>query len=138
MILSGKVKKTGGWITCNGEACDDLSRYRSRTAFVPQEDVMHRELTVLENITFSADIRLPPDWTPEQKREKVMQTLYTLDLTHIQHSIIGDEFERGISGGQRKRVNVGLELVADPKLLFLDEPTSGLDSVSATKLCTIL
>ena len=87
---------------------------------------------------FSADIRLPVDWTPEMRREKVMQTLYTLDLTHIQHSIIGDEFERGISGGQRKRVNVGLELVADPKLLFLDEPTSGLDSVSATKLCTIL
>jgi len=137
-LITGKVKKTGGWITCNGEACDDLSRYRSRTAFVPQEDVMHRELTVLENVTFSADIRLPVDWTPEMRREKIMQTLYTLDLTHIQHSIIGDEFERGISGGQRKRVNVALELVADPKLLFLDEPTSGLDSVSATKLCKIL
>ena len=67
-----------------------------------------------------------------------MQVLYTLDLTHIQHTIVGDEFERGISGGQRKRVNVGLELVADPKLLFLDEPTSGLDSVSATKLAKIL
>ena len=67
-----------------------------------------------------------------------MQVLYTLDLTHIQHTIVGDEFERGISGGQRKRVNVGLELVADPKLLFLDEPTSGLDSVSATKLSKIL
>ena len=50
-LITGKVKKTGGWITCNGEPCDDLSKYRSRTAFVPQEDVMHRELTVLENIT---------------------------------------------------------------------------------------
>mmetsp|Transcript_26760 Transcript_26760/g.80819 ORF Transcript_26760/g.80819 Transcript_26760/m.80819 type:complete len:958 (-) Transcript_26760:85-2958(-) len=137
-LITGKVKKTGGWITVNGEPCDDLSQYRSRTAFVPQEDVMHRELTVLDNITFSANMRLPANWTEEQKREKVMHTIYTLDLTHVQHSIIGDEFERGISGGQRKRVNVGLELVADPKILFLDEPTSGLDSVSATKLCKIL
>ena len=68
--ITGKVKKTGGWITCNGEACDDLSRYRSRTAFVPQEDVMHRELTVLDNITFSGQTRLPADWTQEMKRKR--------------------------------------------------------------------
>ena len=61
------MKKTGGRITCNGEEVEDLSKFRSRTAFVPQEDVMHRELTVLENVTFSADIRLPVDWTPEMR-----------------------------------------------------------------------
>mmetsp|Transcript_13795 Transcript_13795/g.42740 ORF Transcript_13795/g.42740 Transcript_13795/m.42740 type:complete len:976 (-) Transcript_13795:85-3012(-) len=137
-LITGKVKKTGGIITVNGEEVEDLQRFKQRTAFVPQEDIMLRELTVLDNITFSANMRLPANWTTEMKREKVMEVLCTLGLTHVQHSIIGDEFERGISGGQRKRVNVGLELVADPKILFLDEPTSGLDSVSATKLCKIL
>ena len=62
----------------------------------------------------------------------------TLGLVQIQDSIIGDEEQRGISGGQRKRVNVGLELVAEPSILFLDEPTSGLDSASALELCNTL
>jgi len=137
-LITGKVKKTGGIITVNGEEVEDLQRFKQRTAFVPQEDIMLRELTVLDNITFSANMRLPANWTTEMKREKVMEVLCTLGLTHVQHSIIGDEFERGISGGQRKRVNVGLELVADPKILFLDEPTTGLDSVSASKLCKTL
>ncbi|EGB07189.1 hypothetical protein AURANDRAFT_28076, partial [Aureococcus anophagefferens] len=96
--------------------------------FVPQEDIMHRQLTVLENLEFSAMTRLPATWTLARRgRELVIKVLYELNLVKIQHSKIGDERcrSRGVSGGQRKRVNVGLELVADPKVLFLDEPTSG-------------
>ena len=99
---------------------------------------MHRELTVFENLEFSAHTRLPADWAPSRKQQMIFKVLDSLNLAAIQRSKIGDEFERGISGGQRKRVNVGLELVADPKVLFLDEPTSGLDSVSATELSEML
>lgn len=137
-LVTGKVAKTSGVIRVNGEECASLAKWRSRVAFVPQEDVMHRQLTVLENLTFSASARLPATWPEARKRELVMKVLYVLNLVKIQHSKIGDEFERGVSGGQRKRVNVGLELVADPKVLFLDEPTSGLDSVSATELACML
>jgi len=137
-LVTGKVKKTSGVIRVNGEECDSLARWRSRVAFVPQEDVMHRELTVFENLEFSAHTRLPADWAPSRKQQMIFKVLDSLNLAAIQRSKIGDEFERGISGGQRKRVNVGLELVADPKVLFLDEPTSGLDSVSATELSEML
>ena len=137
-LVTGKVKKTSGVIRVNGEECDSLAKWRSRVAFVPQEDVMHRELTVLENLEFSAYTRLPATWAPSRKQALVFKVLDSLNLVQIQRSRIGDEFTRGISGGQRKRVNVGLELVADPKVLFLDEPTSGLDSVSATELSLML
>ncbi|KAH8050447.1 ATPase [Aureococcus anophagefferens] len=137
-LVTGKVKKTSGVIRVNGEECASLAKWRSRVAFVPQEDVMHRELTVLENLEFSANTRLPATWAPSRKQALVFKVLDSLNLVQIQRSKIGDEFNRGISGGQRKRVNVGLELVADPKVLFLDEPTSGLDSVSATELSLML
>merc|ERR1712190_697302 len=58
----------------------------------------------------------------------------TLEIDHIQHSVIGDENRRGISGGQKKRVNIGLELTAVPKIIFMDEPTSGLDGAAALSL----
>ena len=64
--------------------------------------------------------------------------LMLLDLEKIRHERIGNSKERGISGGQRKRVNIGIELVADPWMLFLDEPTSGLDSAGAFKVVSIL
>ena len=61
-----------------------------------------------------------------------------LNLYDVRHSLIGDENTRGISGGQRKRVNIGIEMVADPAVLFLDEPTSGLDSTGSLEVCTAL
>ena len=91
------------------EPCDDLGKYRSRTAFVPQEDVMHRELTVFENLEFSAYTRLPADWAPSRKQRLIFKVLDSLNLAAIQRSKIGDEFERGISGGQRKRVSACVE-----------------------------
>ena len=137
-LVTGKVKKTSGSIYVNGEECESLEKWKSRVAFVPQEDVMHRRLTVLQNVAFSAYLRLPTTTDDAYKHKKINETLVSLNLDKIKHSIIGDEYQRGISGGQRKRVNVALELVADPKVLFMDEPTSGLDSVSATELCQML
>ena len=101
---------------------------------MPQEDVMIRNLTVRDNIGFSASYRLPATMTYAETQDVVNETLLSLGIDHVQHSIIGDERERGVSGGQRKRVNIGIELAALPKVLFLDEPTSGLDSTSSTTL----
>ncbi|KAJ8606829.1 hypothetical protein CTAYLR_009173 [Chrysophaeum taylorii] len=137
-LITGKAKKTSGQIFVNGEECESLAPWKSKVGFVPQDDIMHRRLTVLQNVTFSAELRLPASMPAATKTDKVRATLATLKLDHVRHSIIGDERKRGVSGGQRKRVNVALEIVADPSVLFLDEPTSGLDSVSATELAKML
>eukprot|EP00891_Asterochloris_glomerata_P004256 jgi/Astpho2/4256/e_gw1.00064.69.1_t len=119
-----------GHITVNGQP-GSLRRFKRVMGFVPQDDIMYPMLTVDENLTFSARIRLPADFTHGQHLHYVEQAIQVLQLDDIRHEVIGDEETRGISGGQRKRVNIGLELVADPILLFLDEPTSGLDSTSS-------
>ena len=98
---------------------------RKTVGFVPQDDVMIKTLTVRDNLTFSARYRLPASTTSKQIEEKVNEMLFELGIPHVQHSVIGDEYTRGISGGQRKRVNIGIEMIAEPLILFLDEPTSG-------------
>jgi len=98
---------------------------------------MLRELTVRENIVYSARIRLP-SWSAKEIEDHVNAVINALGLDHVQHSQIGDEFTRGVSGGQRKRVNIGIELAACPIALFLDEPTSGLDSTAALSVCQTL
>ena len=84
---------------------------------------MIRNLTVRDNISFSASYRLPATMSYAETQGVVNDTLLSLGIDHVQHSIIGDERERGVSGGQRKRVNIGIELGALPSILFLDEPT---------------
>ena len=128
-LLSGKTEPTGGTLAVNGEHAS-LKDYRKVVGFVPQEDIMIRELSVEENIRHSAFMRLPASMSRKKKLERVYQVMESLDLLRIRSSIIGDEIIRGISGGQRKRVNVAMELVADPSLLALDEPTSGYVVVS--------
>lgn len=122
-LISGKNEFTGGKLLVNGKE-GSLAQYRRLVGFVPQEDIMIRELTVYENIRHAAMMRLPSSWTTEKKLERVEAVLQSLDLDHVRNSIIGDEIRRGISGGQRKRVNVAMELVSDPALICLDEPTS--------------
>lgn len=137
-LVTGKAQRTTGSIRVNGNEVNGLDEYKKLVGFVPQEDIMLRELTVRDNISFSAQYRLPKNMSNEEIQTKINHTLAVLDIAHVQHTVIGDERERGVSGGQRKRVNIGIELVAAPMVLFLDEPTSGLDSTTSTSLCRTL
>ncbi|XP_028413508.1 ABC transporter G family member 28-like [Dendronephthya gigantea] len=131
--LSGKAYygDANGEILFNNEVVKGIKQFRSITGFVPQEDTMHRNLTVHEVLYYQAMLRLPSGTDTRTIKYKIRQTLNILEISHVANSLIGDEETRGISGGQRKRVNIGMELIADPTLLFLDEPTSGLDSTSS-------
>ncbi|TPX56194.1 hypothetical protein PhCBS80983_g04712 [Powellomyces hirtus] len=136
-LLTNKAKRTEGSVNING-VDEELSHYRKLIGFVPQEDIMLRELPVRDLLMHSALMRLPAEWSNKRKKDLVLDTIAFLGLDHIMNSTVGDEVERGISGGQRKRVNIGMELVAAPSVLFLDEPTSGLDSATSFEVCQLL
>jgi ABC-type multidrug transport system ATPase subunit len=100
-----------------------------------QEDRLFPHMTVEETLSFSASLRLPP----HKYKKKVEELLDLFDLKSCKNTLIGSAQVKGISGGQRKRVSVALELLQEtPKALFLDEPTSGLDSFTSLKLLTVL
>jgi ABC-type multidrug transport system ATPase subunit len=92
---------------------------------------MHCDLTVRENLLNAAHFRSPNNWTTNELERFVDDVIEFLDLTEVAHTLIGDEETRGINAGQKKRVNIGLELASLPLILILDEPTSGLDSAAA-------
>lgn len=96
-----------------------------------QEDVLLGTLTVRETITYSAHLRLPSTMTEEAIRSHVEGTILELGLQDCADTLIGNWHLRGISGGEKKRLSIALEILTRPRLLFLDEPTSGLDSASA-------
>ena len=98
----------------------DLNRYSRSIGFVPQEDVMPRDCTVSETLAFSANIRLDRYMSQRQKQQIVRDVQVLLGLDDIGHSLIGDEVIRGVSGGQRKRVNLGIELVSQVQQWQMD------------------
>ncbi|CAI9097993.1 OLC1v1034531C1 [Oldenlandia corymbosa var. corymbosa] len=126
-----------GSILINGRH-DSIQSYKKIIGFVPQDDIVHGNLTVEENLRFSARCRLPAEMPKPDKVLVVERVIDSLGLQGIRDSLVGTVEKRGISGGQRKRVNVGLELVMEPSLLILDEPTSGLDSSSSNLLLRAL
>ncbi|CAO3574661.1 unnamed protein product [Mortierella alpina] len=136
-MLTSKIPKDEGRILINGQE-EELSHYRKLIGFVPQEDIMMRELTVHDVLLHSAYMRLPAHLKRTQMTEKVLEIIDFLGLNSVMDSVVGDAERRGISGGQRKRVNIGMELVTDPSILFLDEPTSGLDSSTSGDVCRLL
>ncbi len=95
---------------------------------------MMRDMTVEENIEFAALTRLPASWSQGRKLAFADGIIRILGLDDVRESLIGDETTRGISGGQRKRVNIGIEMAADPCIILLDEPTSGLDSAGSLQV----
>ena len=125
-----------GHVYVNGDEVD-LNQFSKIVGFVKQDDIMLREMTVAETLLFNARMRYDP--LSIDSPEGIANAMLTaLDLNHVRNINIGDEKKRGISGGQRKRVNIGMELVALPSILFLDEPTSGLDSSSSMCVCSAL
>ena len=136
-VLTGKASRTSGKIFVNDEECE-LSSFRKHIGFVPQEDIMLTDLTVEDILKLSAFIRLPKSWTKTEKLSQFSATIRILELENVQKSPVGDCDIRGISGGQKKRVSVGIELVANPSLIIMDEPTSGLDATSANEVIKAL
>jgi len=139
-VIMGKTAGLGqvtGGIRANGREMrpEDL---RGIVGFVPQEDIVHEDLTVRENLVYSARLRLSAAKPLREQLAIVDDVINVLQLRHVQHSIVGSAERRGISGGQRKRVNIGMELVAKPSILFMDEPTSGLDSTAAADILSAL
>jgi len=109
-----------------------------RQAYVRQEDIFYTQMTVRETLMFAARLRLPSSVPLEEKREVVDSLLKKLSLVKAADTVVGDAKRRGISGGERKRLSIGCELIGSPNLLFLDEPTSGLDAFQAHQVVSLL
>ncbi len=139
LALNGYLPPSAGQVRINGE--DLYSIYdalRGSIGYVPQDDIVHPELTVWEAVRYSAKMRLPPDYSEEEIDRQVHTTLAQLGLEQVMHLQIGKPEKKVLSGGQRKRVNIAMELVTDPVLMFLDEPTSGLAADDTTALVQLL
>jgi ABC-type multidrug transport system ATPase subunit len=130
MALCGFQRATSGQVAING---DDLyagyDAYRSIVGYVPQDDILHRTLSVSRALHHAARLRLPADTAPEELARRIDHVLDAVEMTPHRDKLIEQ-----LSGGQRKRVSIACELLADPLLLFLDEPTSGLDPGLERKL----
>ena len=90
-----------------------------------QDDLLNGNLTVQETLDYSALLRLPKSMPKEEKHKRVESAIVKVGLSHVRNVIIGDSIKKGISGGEKRRVSVAMELITNPRLLFLDEPTSG-------------
>ncbi|KAJ5893910.1 ABC transporter [Penicillium taxi] len=135
-ILTGRVKASTGSIYINGVLAqtDDL---KTLVGYVPQKDVVLPELTVRENIIHSARVRLGRRLNGQEIQKFVDTLIHSLGLYKVRDCYVGVA-NRGLSGGERKRVNIALELAATPQVLLLDEPTSGLDARAALSLIELL
>ena len=129
--LLGIEPTTQGMVYLNGENLrKNFNIYRNQIGYVPQRDIVHRELTVAEVLYYAAKLRLPNDVNESEIINKTLQQIDMIDFR--------DVLAKNLSGGQLKRVSIGVELLADPKLFFLDEPTSGLDPGLDKKMMQLL
>ncbi|BBZ45671.1 ATP-binding cassette domain-containing protein [Mycobacterium parmense] len=133
-LIAGYATPTAGAVTFEGhDIHTEFASLRTRIGMVPQDDVVHRQLTVNQALGYAAELRLPPDTSKADRAQVVAQVLEELGLT--KHA---DTRVDKLSGGQRKRASVALELLTGPSLLILDEPTSGLDPALDLQVMTML
>lgn len=138
-MLNYSISSLGLQIRLNNYAVDPTKiAVRKEIAFVAQDDSLQVTSTPREAIRFSAKLRLPRSTTDHQLDKLTQRMIDELGLSKCADTIVGGALIKGISGGERKRTSVGVELVVKPALVFLDEPTSGLDSFSAVQLCQVL
>jgi ABC-type multidrug transport system ATPase subunit len=120
-MLSGQIAPSQGHALLNGKP-PNSQEFRSQVGFVPQDDIVHHMLKVERALYFSARLRMPPETPSARINERVKEVIEMVELSERRRQRIDS-----LSGGQRKRVSIGVELLTEPALLFMDEPTSGLD-----------
>ena len=137
-ILNGNLQPASGHILLNGyNVHTEKDSIEGLIGYIPQDDLLVEELTVIQNLYFSASLCFK-GYTKDQILRKVNRVLHDLDLHSIKHLKVGSALNNLISGGQRKRLNIALELVREPFVLFVDEPTSGLSSTDSEKVMELL
>ncbi len=132
--VAGYRPATDGAVYVNEiDVYQNFDAIRNDIGYVPQRDIIHMELTVAQALDYAAKLRMPPDTSKEERAKRVEEVLDDLDLTHRSDVQIS-----GLSGGQQKRVSIGVELLTKPGLFYLDEPTSGLDPGTETSLMQLM
>lgn len=133
--IAGYRPATHGQVIVNNtiDVYKEFDAIRSTIGFVPQKDIIHMELTVFQALDYAARLRMPADTTVAERHKRIEEVMQDLDLAHRKDTAISR-----LSGGQQKRVSIGVELITKPGLFFLDEPTSGLDPGMETELMRLM
>lgn len=137
-VLNGTEKPSSGRVLINGiDIHDQPEKVQGIVGYVPQDDLLMEDLTVFQNLYYAAKLCFG-HYTEKQIIEVTMRVLMSLGLTEIRSLRVGSPLDKTISGGQRKRLNIGLELLREPTILFVDEPTSGLSSRDSENIMDLL
>ncbi len=132
--LNGLRPAQKGTVLYNGQDYyKHLAAFSTQLGYVPQEDIIHRDLTVVRALYYAAKLRLPSDFTEAQIKQRIKEVLEDVEMSYRRNLLVSK-----LSGGQRKRVSIALELLANPSVFFLDEPTSGLDPGLDRKMMFLL
>ncbi|KKY31154.1 putative pleiotropic drug resistance protein 1 [Diaporthe ampelina] len=132
-IASSRLSQSGSILFNSQPSIDSV-----RSAYVTQTDILLPTLTARETLQYSADLRLPPPSTSAERRRVVEEVIMELGLKEAADTRVGSTTHRGLSGGEKRRVSIGVQMLANPSVLFLDEPTTGLDASSAFQLVRTL
>jgi len=137
-LLSGDVIPTFGQIHVDGkDFYANISQYLEYFAYVPQDDLLYPNLTVWENLWYRLRLRMP-HFSVASLHQKIDNILHQVNLTHQRHTLVGEFAKKNLSGGERKRLNIALELLFEPTVIICDEPTSGLSFTDAEHIVDIL